>query len=67
MKTIDTLVRDIYKTLQGRGDWNGFRGNGLGVSIGTELTKDSANPKSLEDTYLFPLLVLPASVSFGTK
>ena len=45
MKTIDTLVRDIYKTLQGRGDWNGFRGNGLGVSIGTAANQRFSKPQ----------------------
>ena len=33
MKKIDTLVRDIYKTIEGNGDWDGYNGSNLGGSL----------------------------------
>jgi hypothetical protein len=33
MKKIETLVKDIYKTLQGKGGWDGFNGANLGDDI----------------------------------
>ena len=33
MKTINTLVSDIYKTIEGRGGWDGFNGALLGKAV----------------------------------
>ena len=52
MKKIDTLVRDIYKTVEGKGSWDSVVGSAFGSNLSSVASQRFSSPQEPRG-YLF--------------
>ena len=67
MKNIQTMVDDLYQVIQGQGGWTESISTQMGNAVADTANKRFSKPQEHGVIYLYLLLELLVSVSYGTK
>ena len=67
MKKIESLVKDIYKTIEGKGGWTNTISESFGVSLAHTANNRFSEPQKPRGSYLCRLLEHHVNVNCGTR